>query len=57
MAPKQPNLAQHVASLALTRFQENELDTPHTLRAIYVRPSDAELNEECPPPNQQSAPS
>jgi tRNA threonylcarbamoyladenosine biosynthesis protein TsaB len=56
IAPKQPNLAQHVASLALTRFQEDELDTPQTLRAIYVRPSDAELNEECPPPSQQSAP-
>jgi len=55
IAPKQPNLAQHVASLALTRFQQNELDTPHTLRAIYVRLSDAELNEECPPPSQQSA--
>ena len=46
IAPKQPNLAQHIASLALTRFQDNELDTSHTLRAIYVRPSDAELNEE-----------
>ena len=55
IAPKQPNLAQHVASLALTRFQENELDTPQTLRAIYVRPSDAELNEECPLPSQPSA--
>jgi len=55
LAPKQPNLAQHVALLALTRFQENELDTPQTLRAIYVRPSDAELNEECPPRSQQSA--
>jgi tRNA threonylcarbamoyladenosine biosynthesis protein TsaB len=55
IAPKQPNLAQHVASLALTRLQHNELDTPQTLRAIYVRPSDAELNEECPQPSQQSA--
>ena len=57
IAPKRPNLAQHVASLALTRFQENKLDTAHTLRAIYVRPSDAELNEECPLPSQKSAPS
>ena len=55
MAPKQPNLAQHVASLALRRFRDNELDTPQTLRAIYVRPSDAELNKECLPPSQQSA--
>jgi len=55
IAPKQPNLAQHVASLALIRFQHNELDTPQTLRAIYVRPSDAELNKECPQPSQQSA--
>jgi tRNA threonylcarbamoyladenosine biosynthesis protein TsaB len=57
ISPKHSNLAQDIASLALTRFQQNELDTPHTLRAIYVRPSDAELNEECPPQSQQSAPS
>jgi len=36
------NLAQHVASLALSRLQETDV-TPNDLRAIYVRPSDAEL--------------
>jgi tRNA threonylcarbamoyladenosine biosynthesis protein TsaB len=38
------NLAEQVANLANTRMQYNQLDTPITLRAIYVRPSDAELN-------------
>jgi tRNA threonylcarbamoyladenosine biosynthesis protein TsaB len=36
------NLAQHVASLALSRLPEMDV-TPNGLRAIYVRPSDAEL--------------
>ncbi len=43
VAPATPNLAAHVASLALTKFRENKLDRPDTLQAIYVRPSDAEL--------------
>ena len=36
------NLAQHVASLALSRLRNRDV-TPNGLRAIYVRPSDAEL--------------
>ena len=36
------NLAQHVASLALSRLGEMDV-APNGLRAIYVRPSDAEL--------------
>jgi tRNA threonylcarbamoyladenosine biosynthesis protein TsaB len=36
------NLAQHVASLALSRLQVMDA-RPNDLRAIYVRPSDAEL--------------
>ena len=38
-----PNLASHVASLALMRFRDNQLVHPDALQAIYVRPSDAEL--------------
>jgi tRNA A37 threonylcarbamoyladenosine modification protein TsaB len=38
-----PNLATHVASLALRKFRESQLDHPDALQAIYVRPSDAEL--------------
>jgi tRNA threonylcarbamoyladenosine biosynthesis protein TsaB len=36
------NLAQHVASLALSRLRIT-VATPNNLRAVYVRPSDAEL--------------
>jgi len=51
LAPRSVNLAQHVSALALRRFEHDELDDPKTLSAIYVRPSDAELNKQCPPPN------
>ena len=37
------NLARHVASLALTRLAQNDVQSPDRLQAIYVRPSDAEL--------------
>jgi len=33
----------HVAALALIKFEQNQLESPAHLRAIYVRPSDAEL--------------
>jgi tRNA threonylcarbamoyladenosine biosynthesis protein TsaB len=46
LAPAQVNLSQHVAALALQKFASNEVGDPHSLRAIYVRPSDAELK--CP---------
>lgn len=39
-------LSQHVAVLALQKYESNELDDPLSLSAIYVRPSDAELK--CP---------
>lgn len=38
-----PNLATHVASLALKRFRAGQLHAPDALQAVYVRPSDAEL--------------
>ncbi len=43
IAPQTNRLASHVATLALTRFKRNEFDNPYTLRAIYVRPADAQL--------------
>lgn len=43
IAPLSANLATQVASLALTKFREEQLEHPDALQAIYVRPSDAEL--------------
>jgi len=43
IAPPVPVLATHVASLALRKFREQQLQHPDALQAIYVRPSDAEL--------------
>ena len=43
IAPPASNLATQVASLALQRFRESQTVAPDALRAIYVRPSDAEL--------------
>jgi len=48
LAPMEPNLAKHVAALALQKFQREETLSPHSLSAIYVRPSDAEVKERCP---------
>jgi tRNA threonylcarbamoyladenosine biosynthesis protein TsaB len=47
LAPLESNLAQHVAALALEHFQTGDLQSPQSLSAIYVRPSDAELNQTC----------
>jgi hypothetical protein len=46
LAGPEANLARHVARLALQRFQTDQLESPDSLRAIYVRPSDAELNQQ-----------
>lgn len=43
IARQSENLAVPVASLALMRFRQNALEHPDALRAVYVRPSDAEL--------------
>jgi tRNA threonylcarbamoyladenosine biosynthesis protein TsaB len=46
LAPAQTALATSVAELALLRIRSSAaIETPEQLRAIYVRPSDAELNE------------
>ena len=47
LAPEEANLAKHVAALALQLFQTDKIQSPHSLSAIYVRPSDAELNQQC----------
>ena len=47
LATEEINLAQHVSVLALKRFAAGELQTAETLQAIYVRPSDAEINQPC----------
>ena len=46
LAPAQENLSQHVAALALQKYESNQVGDPLSLSAIYVRPSDAELK--CP---------
>lgn len=43
IASETPQLAPFVAKLALTRFANNQLDRPDAMRAIYVRPADAQL--------------
>jgi tRNA threonylcarbamoyladenosine biosynthesis protein TsaB len=45
------NLAVHVAAEAGRLFRSGEEGRPEDLHAIYVRPSDAELNEQCPEQN------
>lgn len=46
LAPSQPVLAISVARLALLRVHSAEVETPEQLRALYVRPSDAELSKQ-----------
>lgn len=45
LLPDQENLAADIAALAWQRFQKGELESAGSLQAIYVRPSDAELNK------------
>jgi tRNA threonylcarbamoyladenosine biosynthesis protein TsaB len=47
LAAKEPNLAAHVAALALQLFERGEVQSAQSVQAIYVRPSDAELNQQC----------
>ena len=44
---KQTGLATDVAELALQRFRSADVESADELRAIYVRPSDADLNAQC----------
>ena len=43
LATGEENLAKDIAALAFDRYQNGQSDTAETLKAIYVRPSDAEL--------------
>ena len=47
LAPKVENLAQHVAVLALRDYDAGAVQSAQSLSAIYVRPSDPELKEQC----------
>jgi tRNA threonylcarbamoyladenosine biosynthesis protein TsaB len=47
LAARESNLAAHVAALALQKFECGEVQSAQSIRAIYVRPSDAELNQQC----------
>lgn len=47
LAAPESNLAKHVAVMGLQLFQSGAIQSPHSLNAIYVRPSDAELNQKC----------
>ena len=42
---REENLARDIAALALQRFQNGQLESAESLKAIYVRPSDAELKK------------
>ena len=47
LQPSIENLAVHVAAEAGRLFRSGAQGRPEELHAIYVRPSDAELNEQC----------
>ncbi len=47
LAPKTGNLAKHVAALGLRAFEAGKVQSAQSLSAIYVRPSDPELKEQC----------
>lgn len=47
LAASPQNMARHVAALAFQKYQRSELQSAEALQAIYVRPSDAELNQRC----------
>ena len=43
IAPAEKNLAQYVALCSLGPYEAGEISTPESLKALYVRPSDAEI--------------
>ena len=47
LAPKTENLARQVAALALRDYDQGAVQSAQSLIAIYVRPSDPELKEQC----------
>jgi tRNA threonylcarbamoyladenosine biosynthesis protein TsaB len=47
VAPRTDRLAISIAALALSAYQSGNTVGPNELRAVYVRASDAEINEKC----------
>jgi tRNA threonylcarbamoyladenosine biosynthesis protein TsaB len=43
IASQTTHLAPYIAKLALTRFKSNQIEEAHAIRALYVRPADAQL--------------
>jgi tRNA A37 threonylcarbamoyladenosine modification protein TsaB len=47
VAPRTDRLAISIAALALNAYRSGRTVSPNELRAVYVRASDAEINEKC----------
>jgi tRNA threonylcarbamoyladenosine biosynthesis protein TsaB len=47
LAPPADQLAVSIAALALNAYRSGNTVSPNELRAVYVRASDAEINEQC----------
>ena len=47
IAEETKDLARNVAALAIQQFISGQVDSPQSLSALYVRPSDAELKQQC----------
>jgi len=54
LVPSCENLAAAVAAIAFSEFQRGRAGTAESLTAIYVRPSDAEINQKWPNAKQPS---
>ncbi|MEO8434882.1 MAG: tRNA (adenosine(37)-N6)-threonylcarbamoyltransferase complex dimerization subunit type 1 TsaB [Pyrinomonadaceae bacterium] len=55
LVPPRENLAASVAAIAFSEFQRGSAGRAESLKAIYVRPSDAEINQKWPNAKQQSS--
>jgi tRNA threonylcarbamoyladenosine biosynthesis protein TsaB len=56
LAPRRDELAGSVAALAFDEYSAGRTTSPGALRAIYVRPSDAEINQQWQSEKSQPAP-
>ena len=54
LAPRRDELAGSIAALAFEEYRAGRTTSPGELRAIYVRPSDAEINEQWQSQNLQA---
>jgi tRNA threonylcarbamoyladenosine biosynthesis protein TsaB len=55
LVPSCENLAASVAAIAFSEFQRGSAGSAESLKAIYVRPSDAEINQKWPNAKQPSS--